>query len=132
LNQPIVGMAAVAGGYWLVASDGGIFSFGAARFEGSAGAIRLARPIVGMAAGPGGYWLVASDGGIFNFGVPFLGSAVGSIGAPAVGMAAPAAGKAYAVVAANGQAVVFQPGQSTPVSAGAPPNPPLVGAAAAG
>ncbi|MGH9080917.1 MAG: hypothetical protein ACRDYE_12750 [Acidimicrobiales bacterium] len=29
LNQPIVGMASTpdGGGYWLVASDGGIFSF---------------------------------------------------------------------------------------------------------
>ena len=45
----------------------------------------LARPVVGMAATPdhGGYWLVAADGGIFNFGVPFLGSAVGALGAPA-------------------------------------------------
>ena len=34
-------------GYWLVASDGGIFSYGDARFFGSAGA-HLA-PIVGMA-----------------------------------------------------------------------------------
>ena len=39
LNQPIVGMAATpdGGGYWLVASDGGIFSYGDARFFGSTG-----------------------------------------------------------------------------------------------
>jgi hypothetical protein len=39
LNQPIVGMAAVpgGGGYWEVASDGGIFSFGDAQFYGSLG-----------------------------------------------------------------------------------------------
>ena len=57
-------------GYWLVASDGGIFTFGDATFYGSTGAIRLNQPIVGMAATPdgGGYWLVASDGGIFTFG----------------------------------------------------------------
>ena len=43
LNQPVVGMAATpdGGGYWLVASDGGIFSFGDAGFHGSTGAIRL-------------------------------------------------------------------------------------------
>jgi hypothetical protein len=35
------------GGYWLVASDGGIFSFGAP-FEGSTGNLQLNRPIVGM------------------------------------------------------------------------------------
>ena len=58
------------GGYWLVASDGGVFTFGDAGFYGSTGAIHLNRPIVGMAATPdgGGYWLVASDGGIFTFG----------------------------------------------------------------
>ena len=33
----------------LVASDGGIFSFGNAHFYGSTGAIHLNQPIVGMA-----------------------------------------------------------------------------------
>jgi hypothetical protein len=58
------------GGYWEVASDGGIFAFGEARFAGSMGGQTLNRPIVGMAATPdgGGYWEVASDGGIFAFG----------------------------------------------------------------
>jgi len=36
-------------GYWLVAADGGIFSYGDAPFLGSTGAIQLAQPIVGMA-----------------------------------------------------------------------------------
>jgi len=51
LNKPIVGMAATptGAGYWLVASDGGIFSFGAARFYGSTGSMVLNKPIVGMA-----------------------------------------------------------------------------------
>jgi hypothetical protein len=62
-------------GYWLVASDGGIFSFGDAHFHGSTGNITLAAPMVGMASPEAsGYWLVASDGGIFSFGVPFHGS----------------------------------------------------------
>src|SRR6476619_5160811 len=63
LKQPIVGMAATptGRGYWLVASDGGIFTFGDAHFYGSTGALRLNRPIVGMRAAPygRGYWLVA-------------------------------------------------------------------------
>ena len=65
------------GGYWLVASDGGIFAFGDAHFYGSIGGLPLNQPIVGMAATPdgSGYWLVASDGGIFAFGdAPFYGS----------------------------------------------------------
>jgi hypothetical protein len=64
-------------GYWLVASDGGVFTFGDAEFFGSTGAVTLSRPIVGMAPTPtrSGYWLVASDGGVFSFGdAPFLGS----------------------------------------------------------
>ncbi len=78
LNKPIVGMAVdpATRGYWLVASDGGIFSFNAP-FFGSTGAIRLNKPIVGMAPteNGGGYWLVASDGGVFTFGnAPFFGS----------------------------------------------------------
>ena len=72
LNKPIVGMASTLNGlgYWLVASDGGIFSYGNAAFLGSRGGQPLNKPIVGMAATPdgGGYWLVASDGGIFSYG----------------------------------------------------------------
>ena len=79
------------GGYWLVASDGGIFAFGDAHFFGSTGAVHLVQPVVGMAPVPhgAGYWLVASDGGVFAFGqAPFLGS-TGAIHLtrPVVGMA---------------------------------------------
>ena len=61
LNQPIVGMAPTPDhrGYWLVAADGGIFSFGDAGFYGSTGAIHLNQPIVGMAATPDGQRLLA-------------------------------------------------------------------------
>ena len=79
------------GGYWLVASDGGIFSFGDAKFYGSTGAIHLNQPIVGMAATPdgAGYWLVASDGGIFTFGDATFYGSTGAIhlNQPIVGMA---------------------------------------------
>jgi hypothetical protein len=53
-------------GYWLVATDGGIFTYGDAKFFGSTGGMRLNKPIVGMSTTPTGkgYWLVASDGGI--------------------------------------------------------------------
>ena len=54
LNQPIVGgVAAPTGdGYYMVASDGGIFALGTgATFQGSTGAITLNQPIVGMALG---------------------------------------------------------------------------------
>lgn len=52
LNPPLVGTAAAPGGsgYWLVARDGGNFSFGpSAVLEGSTGSIALNQPIVGIA-----------------------------------------------------------------------------------
>ena len=77
------------GGYYLVASDGGLFTYGDAVFRGSRGGQPLAKPIVGMATTGGGYYLVASDGGIFAYGdAPFLGSTGGTkLAAPIVGMA---------------------------------------------
>ncbi len=78
LNQPVDQMAATPDGrgYWFVASDGGIFSFGNAGYHGSAGGLPLAAPVMGMAAdaATGGYWLVGADGGVFAYGAPFLGS----------------------------------------------------------
>ena len=103
---PIVSMAGdpATGGYWLVASNGGVFSFGAP-FFGSTGGMALRAPIVGLAPTPdgGGYWLVAADGGIFCFGdATFSGSTGGTaLSAPVVGMAADPNG-GYWLVAADG------------------------------
>src|SRR5262245_59774071 len=77
-----VGTAAAAApsGCWMVASDGGIFSFGDARFYGSTGAIKLNQPItaVGVTPDGGGYWLMATDGGLFSYGdATFYGSLSG-------------------------------------------------------
>ncbi len=94
-------------GYWLSASDGGIFAFGPqAPFFGSAGDIHLNQPIVGMAAAPGraGYWFVATDGGIFTYGnAGFFGSAGNiALNSPIVAMAARPQGDGYWLVAADG------------------------------
>jgi outer membrane protein assembly factor BamB len=92
-------------GYWMVARDGGIFSFGGAPFCGSTGNLPLNRPIVGMAGTSGpGYWLVASDGGIFAFGsAAFHGSTGGiALNRPVVGMAATRTGRGYWLVASDG------------------------------
>jgi hypothetical protein len=75
-----VGIAATptGRGYWLIASDGGVFTYGDAGFFGSAANLRLKAPIVGIAATASGkgYWLLGRDGGIFTFGdAPFLGAA---------------------------------------------------------
>jgi hypothetical protein len=109
-------------GYWLVGSDGGIFSFGSAQFYGSTGNIALQRPIVGISptTGRGGYWLVASDGGTFAFGnAGYYGSIPGlgmhpagsglsdSLDAPIVGMVPSADGGGYFMVASDGGVFAF-------------------------
>jgi hypothetical protein len=101
--------------YWLVASDGGLFTFGGVPFEGSAGGMVLAHPVVGMAATPDGkgYWLVASDGTLFNYGDAVAAGSVAALPAasrptaPIVGVAATATGRGYWEVAANGSVYAF-------------------------
>ena len=79
LDAPIVGMVPTltGHGYFMVASDGGVFAFGDARFEGSC-------PGIGGCSGPAvtvipdhsgnGYWLVTANGGVYAFGdAPFYG-----------------------------------------------------------
>ncbi len=46
-------------GYWLVGSDGGIFTFGAAQFHGSTGSLHLQRPIVGITPTGDRGWVLA-------------------------------------------------------------------------
>jgi hypothetical protein len=98
-------------GYWLVASDGGVFSYGSATFHGSTGSMHLNKPIVGMAGTPDGkgYWLVASDGGVFSFGDAAFHGSTGSIvlNKPIVGMAATPDGKGYWLVASDGGVFSF-------------------------
>ena len=98
-------------GYWMVASDGGVFAFGDAGFYGSMGGKYLAKPIVGMVRTPngGGYWLVASDGGIFSFGnAQFYGSMGGKyLAKPIVGMTSTADGGGYWLVASDGGVFSF-------------------------
>ena len=125
-TPPITSPTATSHGYWLVGSDGGIFSFGSAQFYGSTGSLKLQRPVVGItpAANDAGYWLVASDGGIFSFGnaqyygsIPGLGLApAGSsspkrLNAPIVGMVPTADGGGYFMVASDGGVFTFGDGK---------------------
>jgi PKD repeat protein len=80
LSAPIVAMvpSSDGGGYFMVASDGGVFAFGDARFAGSC-------PGIGGCSGPAvavmpdssgnGYWLVTGTGDVYAFGdAPYLGA----------------------------------------------------------
>jgi hypothetical protein len=108
ISFPAVGVADTSGdqGYWVSAADGGIFSYGSAKFYGSTGAMHLNAPIVGMAPTPDGqgYWLVGSDGGIFTFGdAKFFGSTGAMhLNAPIVSISATPDGDGYWLVASDG------------------------------
>ncbi len=121
-------------GYWLVASDGGIFTFGATSFFGSTGAIRLNQPIVGMAtsADDRGYWLVASDGGIFSFGDAGFDGSTGALhlNKPIVGMAATPDGRGYWLVASDGGIFSFGDARFYGSTGALHLNKPIVGMAA--
>jgi len=99
------------GGYWIDASNGGVFSFGGATFAGSAGNLVLKKPVVGMAATPdgGGYWLVASDGGVFSYGDAIFYGSTGNLvlNKPIVGMASTPDGGGYWLVASDGGVFSF-------------------------
>jgi hypothetical protein len=109
-------------GYWLVGSDGGIFTFGSSQFYGSTGNLKLQRPVVGISptSDRNGYWMVASDGGVFAYGdAGFVGSIPGvglhpagsglphSLNAPIVGMVPSHDGGGYFMVASDGGVFAF-------------------------
>ena len=58
------------GGYWEVAADGNVFSYGNAGAYGGTGGVPLNRPVFAIAPTPSGkgYLLVSRDGGVFAFG----------------------------------------------------------------
>ena len=121
------------GGYWLVASDGGVFSFGNAAFHGSTGATPLTPPSWAWPPPPTaavtGWWPVTEG---FSFGNAAFHGSTGAtpLNAPIVGMAATPDGGGYWLVASDGG--VFSFGNATfHGSTGATPlNAPIVGMAA--
>jgi hypothetical protein len=97
------------GGYMEAASDGGVFSYGSARFHGSLGALNIQHPVVGVSATPGigGYVMLGSDGGVFAFGdAKFAGSAAGFL-ARFVGIAMTPSGQGYWIATSAGAVLAF-------------------------
>ncbi len=120
-------------GLVLSARDGGVFTYGTARFVGSMGGTHLNAPVVGVATTPddGGYWLVAADGGVFSFGdARFSGSMGGQrLNAPVVGIVGTPDGRGYWLVAADGGVFNFGDAQFVGSMGGRSLNAPVVGMA---
>ncbi|MHB8295549.1 MAG: S53 family peptidase, partial [Acidimicrobiales bacterium] len=124
-----------ATGYWEVASDGGLFSFGTAGYFGSTGGRPIAGPIVAMAATSDhqGYWLAGSNGSVHAFGnAGFYGSLTSSgvKVSDIVGIAPTPDGKGYWLVGSDGGIFAFGTASFYGSMGGKPLNKPIVGIAA--
>jgi hypothetical protein len=123
LNAPIVGMVpSVSGdGYFMVASDGGVFAFGDATFAGSCpgigGCAGAAVAVVPDASG-GGYWVVTNSGSVYGFGDARNFGQPGPQGSPITSAVATPSGRGYYVLDADGR--VFAYGDAHPFG-GLPP-----------
>ncbi|MFC4068178.1 glycoside hydrolase family 19 protein [Actinoplanes subglobosus] len=112
-QKPPVGIATTKSGrgYWVAAADGGVFSFGDARFHGSMGGKTLNAPVVAIAATATGlgYWLTAADGGVFAFGDAAAKGSMGGkvLNAPVVGIAGTPSRQGYWLVASDGGIFAF-------------------------
>jgi SpoIID/LytB domain protein len=120
-------------GYWINATDGGVFSFGSAQFYGSTGGMVLNKPVVGMAGtrDARGYWEVATDGGVFSFGDAQFHGSTGAmvLNQPVVGMATTPDGGGYWLVASDGGIFAFGDAGFFGSLGAAPPATPIVGVA---
>ena len=124
LNAPIVGMVPSAdqGGYFMVASDGGVFAFGSARFEGSCysvgGCAGAAVDVMPDASG-NGYWLVTQTGSIYAFGDAGYFGAPGNTGSPVTSAVRTPDGSGYWVLTANGNVFAYGDARNAGGAAGA-------------
>jgi hypothetical protein len=108
LNAPIAGVVPSVddGGYFMVGSDGGVFAFGDAQFEGSCpgigGCSGSAVAVTPDASGRG-YWLVTAAGHIYSFGdAPYYG-APGPQSSPITSLVRTPDGGGYWILEANGK-----------------------------
>src|SRR5260221_218572 len=98
-------------GYWMLGSDGAVYTFGNLPFYGDLSNVTLNSAIIdiiGTASGDG-YYLLGSDGGVFCFGnARFYGSIGGKhLNQPIEGIVPTTTGRGYWLVASDGGVFAF-------------------------
>jgi len=134
VNVPTYAVPAPGSGYLLAGADGGVFTFGALPFWGSAvGSLSAGSSVVGMTETPdaGGYWIASSTGGVASFGdAANLGSMSGArLNAPVVGIAPTPTGHGFLLVASDGGVFSFGDASFHGSMGGRHLNKPIVGMA---
>ena len=108
MNAPIVGMvpSADGGGYFMVGADGGVFTFGDAKFEGSCPAIGGCAGGAAVAVMPdatgNGYWVVTAGGDVYPFGDAASYGEPGLLGVPVAAAVRSGDGGGYYILYPNG------------------------------
>ena len=96
-------------GYHVLASGGGVTSFGAPGYGSAAGTLGSLKA-AGLAVAPktGGYWILKSNGGVANYNAPWYGSLTGKVPAgQTVTAIAASPGGGYLVLTSNGAVYGF-------------------------
>ena len=112
LSAPIVGMVPSpdGGGYFMVASDGGVFAFGDAHFAGSCQTIGGCQgsvvAIMTDSSGTG-YWLVTGRGNVYAFGDALYDGAPGNQGPAVTSAVRTPDGAGYWILLSNGSVYAY-------------------------
>ena len=113
LNAPIVGMvpSSDGNGYFMVGADGGVFTFGDAKFEGSCPAIGGCAGGAAVAVMPdatgNGYWVVTAGGDVQPFGDAAAYGGPGPVGGPVVAAVRTPDGGGYYVLFGGGEVFAY-------------------------
>ena len=137
VNAPVVAIqyfSANAGdGYWLATANGGVYTFGAAKFFGSLAGRSIDGSVVGMAAsfgggdGPDGYLLVTNRGRVYAFGgAVWQGDLASEHPTAPVVAIADGTNRAYWLATADGHVYAYGPVLSYGDMAGRPLAAPIV------
>jgi len=110
-NPPSTAVASSASGYYVLGSDGGVFTFGGARFMGSVPGegVHADTVLMALSADGGGYYVLGADGGVFTFGDAHYFGSVPALGVrtTAVDLKPTRTGGGYWVLTQDGRVFPF-------------------------
>ncbi|HEX2850733.1 MAG TPA: CAP domain-containing protein [Acidimicrobiales bacterium] len=108
VNPPSAPSSSGATGYYVLGSDGAVFSYGNAVYQGSAPelGLHIDASLMTLTPSGNGYWVEGADGGIFSFGDATFHGSVPGLGLPvrvtAIDLKPTPSGQGYWILGADG------------------------------